>query len=109
MIGYDNGQKFHFFKCAAKQCKANINGVQCYQDSQDHAATSNLKAHATRCFGADAIEAAFSKTQSNSCDKSIFASFACLGQQAITFSHQAHTTNEMRCVIHYFATLAMAN
>jgi hypothetical protein len=95
-IGYEKGRKYHFFKCAAKWCKANVKGIRCYQDSKDHAATSNLKTHATKCFGADIIDAAFNKTQSSGQDKSIFTAFAWVGQQPVTFSHQAHTAEETR-------------
>jgi hypothetical protein len=100
-IGYKGGQKYQFFKCAAKWCKTNIKGVQRYQDLKDCAATSNLKHHAIKCFGINAVEAAFNKTQPSGQDKSIFAAFAWVGQQSVTFSHWAHTANETRCVIHY--------
>ena len=89
---------FHFFKCAAKRCNVKGGGVRRYQDSQDRAATSNLKAHAIRCFGADAVDAAFNKNSSGVRDGSIFASFARLGQGSVTYSHHAHTTDETRLV-----------
>jgi hypothetical protein len=75
-IDTDNGRKFHFFKCAAKRCKVKGGGVRRYQDSQDRAGTSNLKTHAVKCFGADAVDAAFKKIPSIAPDGSIFASFA---------------------------------
>ncbi|KIL63556.1 hypothetical protein M378DRAFT_79508, partial [Amanita muscaria Koide BX008] len=93
-INTENNRTFHFFKCAATRCKVKGGGVRHYQDSQDRAATSNLKAHAVKCFGADVVEAAFNKTSSGTQDGSIFASFARLGQGLVSISHRAHTTDE---------------
>lgn len=89
---------FHFFECAAKHCKCKARGVRRFQDSQDRAATSNLKAHAIKCFGADAVDAAFNKTTSAAQDGSIFASFARLGQASQSISNRAYTTDEIRLV-----------
>jgi len=100
LIDYDNGRKYHFFQCAAKRCKGKVKGVRHYQDSQDQSATSNLKTHVTRCFGADAIDSAFNQTPSTAPSKSIFATFAHLSQKAVSFSHHAHTSDESRCVYH---------
>ena len=64
-IGYDEGQKFHFFKCAFKNCKGKGHkGVWHYLDSKDRAAMSNLKSHALRCFGQDLVESAFENKRS---------------------------------------------
>ena len=52
----EKNRTYHFFKCAAKHCKNKCGGVRRYQDSQDRAATSNLKSHAIKCFGADAVD-----------------------------------------------------
>ena len=89
---------YHFFECAAKHCKVKAHGVRRYQDSQDRSATSNLKGHAIKCFGADAVDAAFNNTTSAAWDGSIFASFARLGQASVSISHRAHTTDEIRSV-----------
>ena len=95
-VGYDEGRKYHFFKCASRNCKGKgQKGVRRYQDSKDRAATSNLKSHAVKCFGQDAVDAAFEKTQSGR-DGSIFAAFARQGQQPVKISHRAHTTEETR-------------
>jgi hypothetical protein len=100
-IGTEGSRTFHFFKCAAGRCKGKGGGVRRYQDSQDRAATSNLKSHAIKCFGVDAVDAAFKKTTSGAQDGSIFASFARLGQSSVTISHRAHTTDETRFVISF--------
>ena len=64
-IGYDEGRKFHFFKCASKNCKGKVQkSVQCYLDLKDCAAMSNLKSHALRCFSQDLVESAFEIKQS---------------------------------------------
>ena len=90
LIQYENGRKFHLFQCA---CKGH-GSVRRYLDSQDHAATSNLKTHAVKCFGADAVNAAANNTQSRGHDGTIFAAFAHPGQQPVTVSHCALTTEE---------------
>ena len=100
-VGYDEGCKYHFFKCASRNCKGKgQKGVRHYQDSKDRAATSKLKSHAVKCFGQDAVDAAFEKTQSR-CDGSIFTAFACQGQQPVKISHRAHTTEETRWVLDF--------
>ena len=100
-IGTDGDRTYHFFRCAAKRCKNKAGGVRRYQDSKDRAATSNLKTHAIKCFGANAVNAAFNKPTAGSPDGSIFACFARLGQASVSFSHRAHTTDEMRFVIFF--------
>ena len=92
-VKYENGCKFHLFQCAAKKCKAN-GVVQWYLDSKDRAATSNLKMHAIKCFGIDAIKSADDKMKSSPRDGSIFASFTRPGQQSVSVSHQALTNEE---------------
>ena len=96
-IGHENGRKYHYFKCAAKRCKGK-RGIRHYQDSQDRAATSNLKTHTIKCFGADAVDATFKKGPPAAPGASIFTSFARLGQRAATISHRAHTSDETRYV-----------
>jgi hypothetical protein len=92
-IGYDRGRKYHFFYCAAQKCQGmkGVHGVRRFQDSKDHAATSNLRTHAIKCFGKDAVDAAFNDTQPKTHDTSIFAVFARQGQQPVKVSHCAHT------------------
>jgi hypothetical protein len=95
-IGHESGRKYHYFHCAAKRCKGS-GGVRRFQDSKDRAGTSNLKGHAIKCFGSDAVNAAFDNKSTNSrTDGSIFAVFARRGQAQVTISHRAHTTEETR-------------
>ncbi|KAF8870867.1 hypothetical protein BD779DRAFT_1454757 [Infundibulicybe gibba] len=94
-IGFDNGCKYHFFICTARKCKGS-GSVRCYQDSKDHAATSNLKTHALKCFGAAAVDAAFKKTTPLTQDGSLFSAFAHQGQCSATITHRAHNIDESR-------------
>jgi hypothetical protein len=84
-VGYDGKWKYHFFHCAAKKCRGQkgVHGVRRFQDSKDRAATSNLKSHAVKCFGQDAVNAAFNNSESDpkTRDASIFAAFARQGQR----------------------------
>ncbi|KAH9954161.1 hypothetical protein BC827DRAFT_1144435, partial [Russula dissimulans] len=79
----------------ARHCKGK-GGVRCYQDSQDCAATSNLKTHTVRCFGTDAVDTAFKKGPSTTPGALFFSAFAQLGHQPVSFSHRAHTIDETR-------------
>ncbi|KAG6805554.1 hypothetical protein H0H92_014967, partial [Tricholoma furcatifolium] len=93
---YEGSRKVHVFYCAAKRCKGK-GSVRRYQDSKDRAATSNLKTHALKCFGTDAVNAACTKDESKlSRDGSIFAAFARQGQKPVTMSHHALTSDETR-------------
>ena len=98
MIGYEGQQKFHYFHCAAKKCRGQkgIHGVRCFQDSKDHAATSNLKSHAIKCFGQDVVDTAFKKTEPKNPNTSIFAAFARQDQRPVKVSHRALTKSEYR-------------
>ncbi|KAH9952530.1 hypothetical protein BC827DRAFT_1081417, partial [Russula dissimulans] len=88
----------------ARRCKGK-GGVHHYQDSQDRAATSNLKTHAVRCFGTDAVDAAFKKGPSTTPGTSIFGAFAQLGHQPVSFSHCTHTIDETRVFYQGYANL----
>ena len=90
-VGHDEGRKYHFFKCASVKCKGKgQKGVRHYLD---------LKDHAVKCFGQDAVKATFKKTQSGGCDGSIFAVFTHQGQQPVKISHCTHTTEESGWVL----------
>ncbi|KAF8870739.1 hypothetical protein BD779DRAFT_1415763, partial [Infundibulicybe gibba] len=99
---YEKPRKYHWFKCTALKCRGK-GGIRRYQDSQDRAATSNLKAHATKCFGRDIVNAAFNNAQVNCRDGSVFAAFAQLSQPA-TVSHRIHTSEETRMHIVQWCT-----
>ncbi|GBE88187.1 hypothetical protein SCP_1300010, partial [Sparassis crispa] len=95
-IDYDDeGRKYHFFPCAARQCKNKYKGVRHYQDSKDKSSTSNLKTHATKCFGTAAVAAAIQGKSDTGKDGSIFAAFARRGQRPVTVSHRNHSNAEV--------------
>jgi hypothetical protein len=85
-----------FFHCAVQKCQGmkGVHGVRRFQDSKDRAATSNLKYHAIKCFGKDAVNATFNDTQPKVHDASIFAVFAHQGQRPVKVSHRAHMKAE---------------
>jgi hypothetical protein len=95
-IGYEKGRKYHFFACAARNCVKENHGVRRFLDSKDRAATSNLKSHAMRCFGKDAVSAAFNGERITEKDGSVFAAFARQGQRPVHVSHRSHTDTEIR-------------
>ncbi|KAG6805793.1 hypothetical protein H0H92_013984 [Tricholoma furcatifolium] len=97
-VVYDGKRKAHVFYCTAKKCKT-TGYVKRYQDSKDRSATSNLKTHAMKCFGEDVIKAAFTGDSATARDGSIFAAFARQGQQPISVSHRALTSDETRARI----------
>ena len=76
------------------KCKIH-GGIKWYQDSQDHRAISNLKTHAMKCHGWDAVEAAFQGEDVKAKGRTIFAHFACIGQASVKFSHKAHLSAEI--------------
>ena len=57
---------------------------------------ANLKHHAIRCFGEDAINAAIAGKQASERNGSIFTLFARKGKQLVKYSHRAHTNPEVR-------------
>ena len=92
------GRPCHFFVCAASRCKVHTGGVRRFQDSKDKASTANLKHHALRCFGEDAVNAAISGKKAPSLSGSILTLFACKGKQLVKYSHCAHTNPEVQLV-----------
>ena len=72
-----------------------MGGVCHFQDSKDKASTANLKHHATRCFGEDAINAAIAGKQASEHNSSIFVPFVHKGKQLVKYSHHAHMNPEV--------------
>ena len=90
------GRPSHFFTCAAPRCKMKAGGIRRFQDSKDKSSTANLKYHATKCFGAEAVANAANGSDIKGQSSSIFTMFARPGQQPIRYSHRAHTNAETR-------------
>jgi hypothetical protein len=93
---YHEDRPCHVFTCAAPKCKARGGVVRRFQDSKDKSSTANLKHHALRCFGEDAVNAAISGKQAPKLSSSIFALFARKGKQPVKYSHRVHTNPEVR-------------
>jgi hypothetical protein len=72
--------------------------VRRFQDSKDKNSTANLKAHAIKCFGAEAVNNAVKGSNAPGRSGSIFAQFARRGQEPVKFSYRAHTSDEARYV-----------
>ena len=90
------GRVAHFFSCSAVKCRSEGGGVQHFQDKADKSSTANLQHHAIRCWGEDAVNAATKGELGVGRSGDIFSSFACQGQQPVTYSHCAHTTPEFQ-------------
>jgi hypothetical protein len=93
---YYEDRPCHFFKCAAPKCKVQAGGVRRFQDSKDKSSTANLKHHALRCFGADAVNTAIAGHKAAASNGTIFALFAHNGKQPVRYSHRVHSNPEVR-------------
>ena len=96
IIEVHDGRIAHFFTCSAKRCKTTAGGIRRYQDKGDKSSTANLRNHAVRCFGEDAVKTAMDGELSTSRSGNIFNSFARQGKKPVTYSHRAHSTPEFR-------------
>lgn len=107
-ITYDaKGRRAHEFRCTAVHCKGK-RFVRRFLDTSDRKSTSNLKRHATVCWGpevvGDALEAKVGiksarQTLSDMKDGSITASFERKGKGKVSYSHRQHTKAETRAEI----------
>jgi len=95
---YHDSWPSHFFTCAAPKCKLHAGGVHHYQDSKDKASTANLKHHALRCFGEDAINTAIAGKEHTNRSRGILALFTCKGKQPVKYLHCVHTNPEVQYI-----------
>ncbi|KII83105.1 hypothetical protein PLICRDRAFT_119829, partial [Plicaturopsis crispa FD-325 SS-3] len=62
IIEYHQNRRTHTFQCLAKHCKqrtaTKTGSVRRYLDTRDKTSTSNLRTHAKKCWGDDAVLAA---------------------------------------------------
>jgi hypothetical protein len=106
-IGYEDGRRYHSFRCAARGCKQRIRQ---YLDKKDGKSMGNLRKHAKSCWGAEAVEAAGTvKTAAEAREHiakplqtngSITAVFEQTKKGKITYSHRQHTKTETKWVAH---------
>lgn len=102
------GRRAHEFRCAARVCKCKgVNGrmVRRYLDTTDRKSTSNLKRHATICWGAETVDSALEAkvdisaaraTLGDLKDGSITAAFQRTGKGKVLYSHRQHTRTQTR-------------
>jgi hypothetical protein len=95
-VRYHKDRLYHFFPCAARRCKTTAGGVRRFQDSKDRASTANLRSHAVRCFGEEAVQNGTKGKDIDGSSRSIFSMFARQGQKPVHYSHRSHTNTEVR-------------
>ncbi|KAE9400155.1 hypothetical protein BT96DRAFT_938918 [Gymnopus androsaceus JB14] len=88
-VGYENGQKYHYFACNAHHCK----------NSKDKSSTGNLQKHTAACFGQDAVDAAMQGHKHLQPDGSIYAAFGRKGSVLVNVTHCAHMDNQIHANI----------
>lgn len=103
-IGYEKGRRYHGFKCLAKHCKLK-EPIKRFLDKGDHSSTGNLRKHAKKCWGLEAIEAADQAEHVEEVRRTIVAGLQHNGtltahfarkKGAVTYSHKPHTYAETR-------------
>jgi hypothetical protein len=100
-IGYENGRRFHIFRCAAKGCKQSIRR---YLDKGDAKSTSNLHKHAKICWGGETVATingmgsvdVVRDTMKTHKSGSILSAFKRKVKGSVTYSHRQHTKTETR-------------
>jgi hypothetical protein len=102
-IGYEDGRRYHSFKCTGKSCTKTIRR---YLDKKDAKSTGNLRKHAKSCWGEAAVQAVDqAKNATEARDKivtgilrdgSITAAFERHQKGKVTYSHRQHTKTEAR-------------
>ena len=104
-VEYVNGRRAHSFKCCATRCKQRIHR---YLDTKDHSSTSNMRRHAVRCWGQEAVDAARKEKNADEAREKIVKSILESGsitahferkKGKVTFSHRQHTRAETRTEI----------
>ncbi|KAI0288641.1 hypothetical protein BC826DRAFT_915559, partial [Russula brevipes] len=79
----------------ARKCKTTAGGVRRFQDSKDKASTANLRHHALRCFGEEAVRNGTKGKDVDGTSGSIFSLFARQGRKPVNPSHRSHTNAEL--------------
>ena len=106
-----DGRRYHSFQCANKSCKFSCHR---FLDKGDSGSTGNLRRHARRCWGDEALEAAEAAENINEARDSIVVSlnmtgsiseaFERKGKGRVTYSTRQHTRAETRAeLVHWVA------
>ncbi|PBK86090.1 hypothetical protein ARMGADRAFT_870890, partial [Armillaria gallica] len=103
-VDYRDGCRCHVFGCMSQSNETPCgHRIAHYLDTKDAQSMSNLRKHAQKCWGEDAVEeadeagnvgAAWSLLKGAGSDKqngSITAHFACQGKGRVTYSNRQHT------------------
>ena len=101
-IEYVDGRRTHTFQCTNTGCKHTIRR---YLSSKDGTSTSNLRKHARRCWGVEALEAADRMTTASSAKASVEkyrrtqnlkVAFGAASKKSFRYSTVQHTPTESR-------------
>ncbi|KAH6911784.1 hypothetical protein BKA70DRAFT_1086222, partial [Coprinopsis sp. MPI-PUGE-AT-0042] len=101
------GRECQVFKCAASHCKNTSPDVRRYLDTKDANSTSNLRKHAKKCWGDEAVDQACLTASaadvrksgilaSGQWSQSIDVMFKRTGKGKVSYSHRQHTSVETR-------------
>ncbi|KAF9038032.1 hypothetical protein BJ165DRAFT_1416792 [Panaeolus papilionaceus] len=106
VIGHENKRRYHEFQCYVKGCDKKI---QRYLDTKDATSSGNMRKHAKKCWGDEAVNTAGAarnvkaarevllKTKRK--DGSLAAAFLAQGDTLLTYSHCQHTSQQTRYVL----------
>ncbi|KAH6906660.1 hypothetical protein BKA70DRAFT_1224012 [Coprinopsis sp. MPI-PUGE-AT-0042] len=86
------GRECQVFKCAASHCNNQSRDVRRYLDTKDASSTSNLRKHALKCWGEEAVTSACTAT--SAADVRIDMMFQRTGKGKVSYSHRQHTSVE---------------
>ena len=98
-----SNRRSHVFKCCARGCKVTV----CrYLNTADARSTGNMRKHAKKCWGAEALKAADSVKNADDVREkivgsilrtgSIMQAFERKGQGKVTYLHRQHTCAETK-------------
>ncbi|KAF8547223.1 hypothetical protein OG21DRAFT_1377548, partial [Imleria badia] len=103
LVEEQNGRHSHLFKCASRSCKTTIRH---YLDTKDTRSTGNMRKHARKCWGDEAVSAADDAKDMNEAhtkvvrgilkNGKITQSFERKGKERATYSNIPHTCTETR-------------
>jgi hypothetical protein len=101
-IGYAKGRRYHAFQCGGKSCRF---VCKRFLDKGDLNSTGNLRRHATKCWGEEALRIAEEAIDIDEARKAmkllketgnISIAFERKGKGKITYSTRQHTRTETR-------------
>ncbi|TFK80651.1 hypothetical protein K466DRAFT_503539, partial [Polyporus arcularius HHB13444] len=106
-IGYEEGCRYHEFKCMGKSCKLK-KPIRRFLDKDDVSSTGNLRKHAKKCWGEEAVALADQAEHAEEVRRTIVKGILRDGtitmhfarkKGQVTYSHRPHTKAETRTEI----------